>query len=71
MLKRYRAFAKKNREWFIWIDHNIHRIETIQEILKQWNVRKDAYFKYYGKKYSVVLSRKGAQSSLSSSSFSC
>ena len=55
MLKRYRAFAKKHRELFIWFDHNIHRIETIQEILKQWNVRKDAYFKYYGKKYSVVL----------------
>ena len=54
-VKKYRAFAKKNRELFIWIDHNIYRIETIQEILKQWNVRKDAYFKYYGKKYSVVL----------------
>ena len=48
-VKKYRAFAKKYRELFIWIDHNIHRIETIQEILKQWNVRKDAYFKYYGK----------------------
>ena len=54
-VKKYRAFAKKYRELFIWIDHNIHRIETIQEILKQWNVRKDAYFKYYGNKYSVVL----------------
>ena len=54
-VKKYRAFAKKKRELFIWIDHNIHRIETIQEILKRENVRKDAYFKYYGKKYSVVL----------------
>ena len=28
---------------------------TIQEILKQWNVNKNVYYKYYGKKYSVVL----------------
>ena len=54
-VKKYRAFAKKNRELFIWIDHNIHRAETIQEILKQWNVDKNVYYKYYGKKHSVVL----------------
>ena len=29
-VKKYRAFAKKHREMFIWIDHNIFRIETIQ-----------------------------------------
>ena len=49
-VKKYRAFAKKNREMFIWIDHNIFRIETIQEILKEWGVSKAKYFKYYGKK---------------------
>jgi hypothetical protein len=54
-VKKYRAFAKKNREMFIWIDHNIFRIETIQEILKEWGVSKAKYFKYYGKKHSVVL----------------
>ena len=54
-VKKYRAFAKKHSELFIWIGHNINRIETIQDILKQWNVPKDAYFKCYGKKYSVVL----------------
>ena len=55
MLKKYRAFAKKNREMFIWIDRNIFRIETVQEILKEWGVSKAKYFKYYGKKYSVVF----------------
>ena len=55
-VQKYRAFANQRRELFKWIDHNnTHRIETIQDILKQWNVRKDAYFKYCGKKYSVVL----------------
>ena len=54
-VKKYRAFAKKYRELFIWIDHNIFRIETIQEILKQWNLSRNQYFKYYGKKYSAVL----------------
>ena len=54
-VKEYRAFVKKNREMFIWIDRNIFRIETIQEILKEWNVSKGSYFKYYGKKHSVVL----------------
>ena len=34
-VKTYRAFAKKHRELFIWIDHNIHRAETIKELLKQ------------------------------------
>lgn len=54
-VKKYRAFAKKNREMFLWIDHNIHRIETIQEIAKQWKVERNAYFQYSGKKNSVVL----------------
>ena len=35
---------------FIWIDHNIFRIEPIQDILKQWNATKGSYFKFYGGK---------------------
>ena len=54
-VKKYRAFAKEYRELFMRIEENIDDVETIERILKRWNVRKDAYFKYYGKKYSVVL----------------
>ena len=55
-VRKYRAFAKKNRELFIWIDHHLYSFDRVQEILKQWKVERNAaYFKYYGKKHSVVL----------------
>ena len=53
--KKYSAFAKEFREMFVWTDHNIFRVQTFQEILRQWNATKNSYFIYDGKKYSVVL----------------
>ena len=54
-VKKYRAFAKNYRELFKWINHHILDVERIQYELKKYNVAKNVYFKYYGKKYSVVL----------------
>ena len=54
-VKPYRAFAIKYGDLFKWIDCHISNEYRIQDILREFNVDKRTYFKYYGKEYSVVL----------------
>ena len=49
-VKKYRAFAIKYRELFIWIDHHILDVERVKYEIKNYGVVKGSYFKYYGKK---------------------
>ena len=47
-VKPYRAFAIKHGDLLKWVDYHILNEYRIQDILKEYNVKR-AYFKFYGK----------------------